>query len=321
MAFMSTHHNTAFSTARRPILKSTVTEETAITLSASDIVSKYEQQMAKMAEKDKLSIDISKDDLNVVHVDDHIIVVSKPSGVLCVPDKSQNPSLNSAVFAAYGGLEGSADMSQMVVHRLGMDTSGLVVFARTLKALRHLNTQFRVRKVTRKYESLLCGKLTEGGSIDFPLMRDFEAPPYVRVSTDDMQNKLIGLDKEDLPKDLHKILAAPKPSITKYEVLGAEEIGGNDVTRVELVSLSGRTHQLNVHCAAIGHAIVNDSTYGVDGVATKNGGVEVDGVISEEAQREINAAKDGGMCVHLKELTFQHPESGEMMTFKSEAPF
>jgi len=277
--------------------------------------------MAKMVEKDKLSIDISKDDLNVVHVDEHIIVVSKPSGVLCVPDKAQNPSLNSAVFAAYGGLEGSTDMSQMVVHRLGMDTSGLVVFARTLKALRNLNTQFRVRKVTRKYESLLCGKLTEGGSIDFPLMRDFEVPPYMRVSTDEMQTKLIGLEKDDLPKDLRKILAAPKPSITNYEVLGVEEIGGHDVTRVELVSLSGRTHQLNVHCAAIGHAIVNDSTYGVDGVATKNGGAEVDGVISEDAQREINAAKDGGMCVHLKELTIKHPATGEMMTFESKSPF
>lgn len=302
-------------------MKSAVAEEIATTLSASDIVSKYEQQMAKMAEKDKLSTELSKDDLNVIHVDEHIIVVSKPSGVLCVPDKAQNPSLNAAVFAAYGGLEGSDDMSQMVVHRLGRDSSGLVVFARTLKALRQLNTQFRVRKVTRKYESLVCGKLTEGGSIDFPLMRDFEAPPYMRVSTDEMQTKLIGLSKEDLPKELHKILALPKDSITKYEVLGVEEIGGHDVTRVELVSQSGRTHQLNVHCAAIGHPIVNDSTYGVDGVATKNGGIEVDGAISEEAQREINAAKDGGMCIHLKELTFQHPDKREMMTFESKAPF
>merc|ERR1712048_1369867 len=91
----------------------------------------------------------------------------------------------------------------------------------------------------------------------------------MRVSTDEMQTKLIGLSKEDLPKELHKILALPKDSITKYEVLGVEEIGGHDVTRVELVSQSGRTHQLNVHCAAIGHPIVNDSTYGLDGVATK----------------------------------------------------
>lgn len=275
--------------------------------------------MAKMAEKDKTSTALSKDDLKVVHDDEHIVVVEKPSGVLCVPDKANNPSLNAAVFAAYGCESGNMD--KMVVHRLGMDTSGLVVFAKTDKALRLLNTQFRVRKVTRKYEALVCGTVEGDGEVDMPLMRDYENPPFMRVSSDDLQKALVGIEKEDLPGSLKNILAMPKDSVTKYNVLGSEEMGGNAVTRLELESVSGRTHQLNVHCAAMGNPIVNDVVYGVDGTAAKNGGVEgVEGV-SEDAQREINAAASGGMCVHMKELSFRHPVTMEELKFESKSPF
>lgn len=294
--------------------------QSTVSINPADIVSKYEAQMAKMAEKDKSSTALSKDDIKVVHSDESIIVVEKPSGVLCVPDKAGNPSLNAAVFDAHGCESGNMD--KMVVHRLGMDTSGLVVFAKTESALRFLNAQFRTRKVSRKYEALVCGAI-EGndGEIELPLMRDFENPPYMRVSSDDLQEALIDVDKDDLPSGLKKILDMPKDSITKYKVLGKEELGGHPVTRVELESVSGRTHQLNVHCAAIGHPIVKDMAYGVDGEAAKNGGVDgVEGV-SESAQREINAAATGGMCVHMKELSFKHPVSKQDLTFESKAPF
>merc|ERR1712129_502631 len=111
-------------------------------------------------------------------------------------------------------------------------------------------------------------------------------------------------------------------TVTRLEsVLGSEEMGGNTVTRLELESVSGRTHQLNVHCAAMGNPIVNDAVYGVDGSAAKNGGVEgVDGV-SEDVQREINASASGGMCVHMKELSFTHPVTLKEMKFESKSPF
>ena len=84
----------------------------------------------------------------MIFEDEHIVVVNKPSGVLTVPGKDQNnPSLNKAVFERYGSESGRMD--KMVVHRLGMDTSGLVVFARTDAALRSMNSLFRTRKVTR----------------------------------------------------------------------------------------------------------------------------------------------------------------------------
>lgn len=85
-------------------------------------------------------------DLKVVFEDEHIIVVDKPSGVLCVPTKEVSASLSQAVFDAYGCESGNMD--SMVVHRLGMDTSGLVVFARTKAAVTAINTLFRTRKVS-----------------------------------------------------------------------------------------------------------------------------------------------------------------------------
>jgi len=85
-------------------------------------------------------------DLKIVFEDEHIIVVDKPAGVLCVPTKEVSASLSQAVFDAYGCESGN--MNSMVVHRLGMETSGLVVFARSKSALLALNTAFRTRNVS-----------------------------------------------------------------------------------------------------------------------------------------------------------------------------
>ena len=174
--------------------------------------------------------------MKIIFEDEHIVVVDKPAGVLCVPNKDGSASLSQAVFDAYGSESGRAD--KMVVHRLGMDTSGLVVFARTDEALKNMNTLFRTRKVTRSYEALVCGSIEESdGSIDLPLMRDYEFPPYMRVSTDEHQKALIGLDVEEVGK---KLLERPKDSLTKYAVVGKEEMEGSAVTRVQLTSVSGR---------------------------------------------------------------------------------
>ena len=175
-------------------------------------------------------------DLKVVFEDEHIIVIDKPAGVLCVPGKESNPSLSQTVFDSFGCESGRAD--KMVVHRLGMDTSGLVVFARTNAALRGMNTLFRTRQVTRKYEALVCGHIEgDEGVINMPLMRDYENPPYMRISTEEHQRALIGLDAEEVGK---KLLESPKESLTKYEVVSREDLDGNDVTRVALTSVSGR---------------------------------------------------------------------------------
>lgn len=292
----------------------------AATPSASDIISRFETQMEKMRAKDKTSTLLSKDDLKVVHEDEHIVVVDKPAGVLCVSHgKEENPSLTQAVFEAFGCESGNKD--KMVVHRLGMDTSGLIVFARTQAALRDLNTQFRTRKVTRKYEALLCGHVEQDdGEINMPLMRDYLNPPYMRISSDDHQRALIGLENE-LPEAVaKKILELPKNSITKYEVVSREELDGNAVSRVTLTSVSGRTHQLNVHTAAFGHPIAGDKVYGINGDAASNGGLEDVNGASAELQEAVNAAAKS-MCVHAKYLSFKHPITREELSFESSSPF
>jgi len=294
---------------------------------AADVAVAYESSISKMRAKDQTSKALSKEDLKVVYEDDHIIVVDKPSGVLSVPTKDVSASLSQAVFDAFGCESGNMD--SMVVHRLGMDTSGLIVFGRTKKAVSGLNTAFRTRKVTRKYEALVCGSVeNDEGEIDMPLMRDFVRPPYMRVSTDDLQRALIGVD--DLPAEISKkILENPKASVTKFSVTGKEELGGSPVTRLSLTSVSGRTHQLNVHCAASGHPIVGDKVYGAGGDALPNGGLDeatMDSSVPNRASLDVQgsiaeAAGDKAMCVHANEISFKHPVTGEVMKFESASPF
>jgi RluA family pseudouridine synthase len=266
-------------------------------------------------------------DINVVYEDDHIIVVNKPSGVLCVPGKDGFANLAEAVCENFGCEMGSAD--KMVVHRLGMDTSGLVVFAKTMAAVRGMNTIFRTRKIERKYEALVCGHLEKDeGMVNLPLMRDYQNPPFMRVSTDEHQRALIGLDPAEVGK---KLLEQPKDSLTKYEVIAKEEFEGNPVSRVSLTSISGRTHQLNVHMAAFGHPIVGDSTYGIGGDAAPNGGLstaEADSLAPNASragadlqQKIADAAKGKSACVHAKSLKFRHPVTKETVDLSCDAPF
>lgn len=270
---------------------------------------------------------ISVQDIKVVFEDDHIVVVDKPSGVLCVPGKDGFPNLAEAVCENFSCEMGSAD--KMVVHRLGMDTSGLVVFAKSMLAVRGMNAIFRTRKIERKYEALVCGHVDKDeGLINLPLMRDYENPPFMRISTDEHQRALVGLEAEDVGK---KLLELPKDSLTKYEVISREEFEGNPVTRVALTSISGRTHQLNVHLAAFGHPIVGDSTYGINGDAASNGGLtsaEQESLVPNASraaadlqQKIADAAKDKTACVHAKSLKFRHPVTKEEVSLSSDAPF
>jgi len=291
-------------------------------VATADVKAKQDASIEKLKAKDASSAALSKDDLNVVYEDEHIVVVNKPCGVLTVPGKEDNPSLNKAVFERFGSESGRMD--KMVVHRLGMDTSGLVVFARTNAALRELNSLFRTRKVTRKYEALVCGHVAQdSGSIDLPLMRDYECPPFMRVSTDDHQRALIGLDAEVVGK---KMLESPKDSLTTYEVVSRESMDGNDVSRLTLTSISGRTHQLNVHCAAIGHPIVGDTVYGYNGEAAANGGLDESALPADKASAELqqaiaSASAGKPMCVHAKSISFRHPVTKEDLSFECSAPF
>ena len=245
--------------------------------------------------------------------------------MLSVPTKEGNPSLSQAVFDAVGCEMGRADM--MVVHRLGMDTSGLMVLVKTREALLGMNTNFRTRRVNRHYQALVCGHVKKDkGLVDLPIMRDYEFPPYMRISTDNHQRALLNFEPEVVGK---KLLEAPKESLTAYEVLAREEMDGQPVSRVELTSISGRTHQLNVHCAALGHPIVGDKTYGYGGDAAPNGGLtneELEELApnpnrASEAVLKSIAVQGKPMCVHANYIGFRHPITKEYVSFRSDSPF
>lgn len=256
-----------------------------------------------------------------------MVVVDKPSGVLTVAGKEPNPNIAQTVFDSV-----KADLptpDHMVVHRLGFETSGMLVLAKNKAAVRGMNGEFRERKVKRLYEALVVGHIEKDeGMISLPIMRDYEFPPYVRISTDNHQRALLDLDPEDVGK---KILEWPKASITKYQVVSREYFHGHPVTRVTLTSISGRYHQLNVHMAAFGHPIVGDNIYGYNGEAVSNGG------LTDEELRELapnpnraderlqaavaTAAKGIPPCVHAKYVGFRHPVSRNYVEFSTDSPF
>jgi tRNA pseudouridine32 synthase / 23S rRNA pseudouridine746 synthase len=219
----------------------------------------------------------------------------------------------------------------MVVHRLGMDTSGLLLLAKTAAAVRELNGIFRQRKVDRRYEALVAGHVErDEGIISLPIMRDYERPPYVRISTNDHQRALVDLDPDEVGK---KLLEGPKASITKFEVVGRDFLQGQPVTRVVLTSISGRYHQLNVHMAAFGHPIVGDTVYGLGGAALPNGGLtsqELEELApnpnraTDDVQMLLNEAvlyKKMPPCVHAKFLKFTHPITKKTYEFSTDSPF
>jgi tRNA pseudouridine32 synthase / 23S rRNA pseudouridine746 synthase len=259
-----------------------------------------------------------------------------------VPSEDGVPSLARAVFDRFEqsmrtsagsvgdvsdndeSIEPVSQMDQMVVHRLGMETSGLIVFAKSMEALRGLNSLFRSRRITRQYEALVCGHVRKDqGLINLPLMRDFQFPPYMRVSTNEFQSVLAGFDPAVVGG---KLLEAPKASLTHYQIKSREYLNKEPslpVTRLVLTSITGRTHQLNVHLAAMGYPIVRDSVYGIDGRAAPYGGLDPSRLpVSSELERAINTA--GGalnMCVHASCVKFTHPVTDEFLSFTSDAPF
>jgi tRNA pseudouridine32 synthase/23S rRNA pseudouridine746 synthase len=294
-------------------------------LFGEEINLRLQNQMEKLRARDKKSKSISKEELDVVYQDDDIVVINKPAGVLSVPTREVKAALSESVYEAFGCEMNRADM--MVVHRLAFDSSGIMVFCKNRKALRGMNKRFQTRNVQRKYEALVCGHMArDSGIIDLPIMRDYERPPFMRISTDEHQRKLINLESNVVGK---KILEMPKESITRYRVLAREELDGQPVTRVMLTSVSGRTHQLNVHMAAIGHPIVGDKIYGYGGDALPNGGLtdeEVREVAPSSNVPDENVLKNIAVqgkptCIHASYISFRHPVTKQESIFECDAPF
>ncbi len=202
--------------------------------------------------------------LRLVQADKQLLVLDKPSGLLSVPAKPPGPAdcLEARVRAEFP--------EALLVHRLDRDTSGVMVFARTRLAQRHLNWQFERRQVAKTYVARVAGTVAgEAGRIELPLICDWPNRPKQMVCH-----------------------ARGKPARTDWRVLARE--GG--ATRLELRPLTGRSHQLRVHLAALGHPILGDPFYGDPAAADR-------------------------MQLHAARIGFRHPDGGSWVEFVAEVPF
>ncbi len=175
--------------------------------------------------------------VEVLHADAAIVVVDKPSGLLSVPAKPPGPQDCMVARAR-------AEWTDVrLVHRLDRDTSGVMVFARSALAQRHLGWQFERRQVEKSYVARVAGVVAgEAGRIELPLICDWPNRPRQMVC-----------------------LETGKPAVTDWEVIGREP----GATRLRLRPLTGRSHQLRVHLMAIGHPILGDPLYGAPGAAPR----------------------------------------------------
>ncbi|GAX15108.1 tRNA pseudouridine32 synthase / 23S rRNA pseudouridine746 synthase [Fistulifera solaris] len=254
--------------------------------------------------------------LHILYFDDHICVASKPSGILSVPGPRRNPSLAGLVHEV---LSPSIDIDKMVVHRLDMDTSGIIVYALTEAALRILHDAFRNRQVKKVYQALLCGHvpMVSGIEVDIALERDPLHPPFMRVAQSRSSSSSV------VHPAFHKFIdQAPKPSFTLVDVRSHEYLqhpGGRrlPVTRVELTPFTGRTHQLRVHTAALGYPILGDDIYGYLGEGDCGIPRSADAVHLEAQLHELGMP----LCLHAEQLSFFHPFTGAPMLFQAKAPF
>ncbi|MBR3612197.1 MAG: RNA pseudouridine synthase [Bacteroidaceae bacterium] len=207
--------------------------------------------------------------IKVVYKDDSLIVVDKPHGVLSVPGIVGGSSVQDWLRSTYK----SNDI--FVVHRLDMATSGLLVAARSMDMLKAMQGLFASREVEKRYVALLDGvPVHSEGEVNLPLMPDYDHRPCQKVSFEE-----------------------GKPAKTIFKLLRNVQCGSSECALVSLQPVTGRTHQLRVHCAhhlGLNVPIVGDALYG------------------SAAER---------LMLHACYVAFKHPVSGERVELSSPAPF
>lgn len=198
------------------------------------------------------------------------MVIHKPAGVLTVPGKTED--LQDCVINRLLKIEPKT----LLIHRLDRDTSGILVFGLTKWGQKTISRQFQERQTSKTYQAVVAGHLEGEGTVDVPVIYDPEHPP------------------------LH--IADPnhnKPALTHWQAIEHFEIQGQAVTRVKLIPITGRSHQLRVHMQYLGHPIVGDTLYA-----------------TTEQQNLIPR-----LCLHAEYLSFYHPQTEAVVEFYYPVPF
>ena len=231
--------------------------------------------------------------LDIIYEDEDLLVVNKPAGMVVHPGHGNySGTLINALIYRFDNLPNNSSERPGLVHRIDKDTSGLLVVAKTEKAMTHLSLQFAEKTSEREYVAMVWGNMEKDeGTVEAHIGRH----PKNRL-----QNTVYFGD--DIDKG--------KPAITHYKVL--ERLGY--VTLVSCKLETGRTHQIRVHMKHIGHTLFNDERYGGEKILKGT-------TFTKYKQFVENCFKIlPRQALHAKTLGFVHPRTGEFLKFESPLP-
>lgn len=207
------------------------------------------------------------DHFTVIYRDDRLLVLDKPSGLLSVPGRG--PDLQDCLASRVQ----QAFPNALVVHRLDRDTSGLILMALDREAQCEISRQFEQRQVHKAYECVVSGQPDQTtGLIDLPIGRDYDHPPRYKIDS------------------VHG-----RASQTRWHLIETNTTG----SRLEIRPITGRSHQIRLHLATLGHPILGDPLY---------------------ANQAAFAAADR-LLLHARDLQLAHPDTGQTISWQSACPF
>jgi 23S rRNA pseudouridine1911/1915/1917 synthase len=221
--------------------------------------------------------------LDIVYEDDTLVVINKPAGMVVHPAAGNwSGTVLNGLLYRYG--DAAAGLPRAgIVHRLDKETSGLMVVARTLEAQTDLVRQLQARTVKRRYLALVWGNMPEEGTIDAPIGRDPRERTRMAVVTS----------------------AAGKPARTHFRRVDSAIWQRQPVTAIHCDLETGRTHQIRVHCAHIGHPLLGDPVYG-----------------RARGKRSVTPLPGGfaRQALHAWRLGLIHPQTGRTMQWRADVP-
>jgi 23S rRNA pseudouridine1911/1915/1917 synthase len=231
-----------------------------------------------MPEPKKIEVVAQAIPLDVLYEDRHIVVINKPAGLVVhpAPGNYDRTLVNALLYHCKDLSEIGGRERPGIVHRLDKDTSGIMVIAKTDAAHRALSRQFKEHTIRRVYTALVLGVLKKRkGTISLAIGRDVR-------------------DRKRISHRTH----SPKEAVTDYRVIERFKDG----SWVEALPQTGRTHQIRVHFASIGHPVLGDRTYGGSRVS------------------QIDEAPVPRQMLHARVLGFTHPATGERRDFTAPLP-
>lgn len=255
-------------------------ENGLVTVNGKAVKSNYKLRKGDILEveiPDPEPLEIEAEDipLDIIYEDKDVAIVNKPQGMVVhpAPGHYSGTLVNALMYHCKDDLSGiNGQMRPGIVHRIDKDTSGVLMIAKSDAAHNSLAQQLAVHSITRKYYAVVCGNIKEdSGTVDKPIGRS--------------------------PKDRKKmaVVQGGRRAVTHYRVL--ERFGGK-YTLIEAQLETGRTHQIRVHMASLGHPLLGDTVYG-----------------SEKQPFKLQ-----GQVLHAKVLGFNHPSDGRYVEFESPLP-